>query len=436
MRKTYYTVFGILMLSAALFMGGCGGSQQEETTTAEETQKEETTEISAEESLAAENASLEAELEELRKAQEEESLRQEEESLRQEEESIKQEEESRKQEEESKAAELSEMGKLGLQDEPFAFEGILINLPIDFERPEGSGGFAHPKLSMSPRIYFDSTSQYSSRLPLQDQIRSNLKIYQGFEDFELYEETQIGGVDVIRYKYLSDSTSGDKILGYNYEFLFPDKTVVIKASYWADRNQDEKEMMENSMATLRVEGAEEEADFSSEEDAATAEIETDAAQGEGALDILGPINVADFEMLDESFEYEGIRVHFPKGFDISSRYENGSAQIVNSDFSGNYFFNYMDPADPDMITEDVITGIYANNYDGFDKLEFFGRHDVNGLDLIYAGGKVPARFGDMKMYLCYGYYFLDDKVVYLSFTSMDPALVASFLATLKTAEPA
>ena len=72
MGKTNYAVFGILTLSAALFIGGCGGSQQAETTAVEETQKEETTEISAEESLAAENASLEAELEELRKAQEEE----------------------------------------------------------------------------------------------------------------------------------------------------------------------------------------------------------------------------------------------------------------------------------------------------------------------------------------------------------------------------
>ena len=427
MGKTNYAVFGILTLSAALFIGGCGGSQQAETTAAEETQKEETTEISAEESLAAENASLEAELEELRKAQEEESRRREEES-------IKQEEESRKQEEESKAAELSEMGKLGLQDEPFAFEGILINLPIGFESPDSSGGFAHPRLSMSPRIYFDRRSR-SSSYPTQDEIRNNLKMYQGFEDFESYEETQIGGVDVIRYKYLSDSTSGSKILSYDYEFLFPDKTVVVKASYLADGDQADTDMMENSMATLRVEGAEEEADSSSEADAA-AEGVADAAEAEGTPDVLEYINVADFEMLDEPFAYEGISVHFPKGFDISSRYENGTAHIVNSDFSGQYFFNNMDPADPDKITEEVITSIYAKNYEGFENLEFFGRHEVNGLDLIYAGGKVPLGYGDRMTYQCYGYYFLDDKVVYLSFTSMDPALVASFLATLKTAEPA
>ncbi len=448
MKKNSRLVFSTLLLTTALLLGGCGSNQQAAETspaTAAET-------ISENESLADEKASLEAEIEELRLEKEaelarkeleekesqmlaEEESRREEESLKQEE-SLRQEEESRKAEE---AANLSEMGKLGLQDEPFAYEGILINLPLEFLPPEGSVQFAHRELSLSPRIYFDNYS-VSSWLPSQDSIRGNLKIYEGFEDFDSYEETEMGGANVFIYSYKSNSTSNDKIQTICYDFYFPDKAVIIKAAYAAEGDPEDIAMMENSMASIRVEGAEEQVDPSAGEaegSGASSEEGVNTEGGSEEADLFESINLSDFDMEEEAFEYEGVSVHFPAGFNVTSRYENGTAQTVDADFSGSFFFHNMDVVlEPDLITEELVLDVYKDNNPDIEKLELFGRNNVNGLDVVYSVGKGITSFGNFDMYICYAYYCLEDKTVYLSFSTIKEELVKSFLATVKTSERA
>ena len=422
MKKNYSFAIAALILSASLLMSGCGGKQQEapaatqEKTTAETTEavteeaaKEETAD-EEKESLAAEKASLEAEIEELRRQKEKEE---------------EPEEQTEPEEETTEAAELSEMGRLGLQDEPFAFEGLLINLPLGFEAPDGPG-YARASSKKLGMIYFDTGSAWHNT---EDSIRDSLMIYDGFEDFESFEETQIGGFDAQEYSYLSNTTGDDKNLSHVIVVMFPDKNVSVRASCSALADSEVIEALNNSLATIRIEGEEE-----AESAAAEKGSETDANENVSGEDVFDSIDLLNIEMTEEPFEYEGIRVHFPAGFDIASRYENGSAQIVDKDFSGNYFFKKMDPADPDEMSEEALTAAYTSQYPEFEKLDLYGRKEVNGLDLVFAIGRVPTKIGHGEMYLCYGFYFLEDKVVYLTFGAADPDMVTGFLATLKTAE--
>jgi len=313
--------------------------------------------------------------------------------------------------------ELSEMAKLGLMDEPFNYFGVLVYLPLGFNVPDTPSSiyslcWATAPLpdSMVALIAMDGETPYSDpKYKDEEHLADRYSTFEGFEGFDTFEETTIGGVEAQIATGCFYTSSGNEVPQTVVRFFFPEYWLTIRYS----DNGKYTDVYRESLARLTVEGAE------------TAGVTAPSAE-------TAPASSVEF---GDPFEYEGISICLPANFSVSSRYQDGTAQVVTEEFPvpmDQVWFRTMDAADADIATKEFFEDTFIRHFPDFEGLSVYERRNIGGVETVWLAGDVMSEDGSQMAHLAYIYMFLPEKTVYLNFTGTEDENLAGFLASAET----